>query len=114
MGVEVIKTFAALIGILGLILLMAWGFRRMGLAKGGFEKGVRGWKLLGVKTLAPGKQIYIIEVGNKLLLVGSTDKMMTPLMEIEDFENMDLIAEAVSGSKSPLPSFKDFLRRAER
>jgi flagellar biosynthetic protein FliO len=113
-GVEVIKTFAALLGILGLILLLAWSFRRFGLAKGGFDRGVPGWKLLGVKSLAPGKQIYIIEVGKKLLLVGSTDKMMTPLMEIDDAESAKLVSEAVAGNKTQLPSFKDFLRRAEK
>ena len=86
----------------------------MGLAKGGFDKGVPGWKLLGVKALAPGKQIFIIEVGKKMLLVGLTDKMMTPLMEIDDSENMYLITEAVAGSKAQLPNFKDFLRRAEK
>lgn len=114
MGVEVIKTFAALIGILGLILLLAWSFRKLGLARGGLDKGVPGWNLLGVKSIAPGKQIYIIEVGKKLLLVGSTDKMMTPLMEVSDKENVDLITTAVSGSKVAIPSFKDFLRRAEK
>jgi flagellar biosynthetic protein FliO len=114
MGVEILKTFAALIGILGLILLLAWSFRRFGLAKGGFDKGAPGWKLLGVKALAPGKQIYIIEVGKKLLLVGSTDKTIAPLMEIDDEENIELVSNAVTGSKAPLPTFRDFLRRAER
>ena len=114
MGLEVVKTFAVLIGILGLILLLAWGFRRLGFAKGSFDKGAPGWKVLGVKVLAPGKQIFIVEVGTKTLLIGSTEKMMTPLMELTDDEDRDLLHEALSGSTKSLPSFKDFLRRAER
>jgi flagellar biogenesis protein FliO len=111
---EILKTFAALIGILGLILLMAWGFRRLGFARGTFDKGAAGWRILGVKALSPGKQIFIVEVGKSTLLIGSTDKMLTPLMEISDKEDQDLIRAAVAGSKPQMPNFKDFLRKAQQ
>jgi len=113
-GAEILKAFAALLGILGLIFLLAYGFRRFGLARGSFDKGAPGWKVLGVKSLAPGKQVYVLEIGTRTLLIGSTDKMITPLMEIKDDEDQELIKQAVAGGKPVLPSFKDFLRRAEQ
>jgi flagellar biogenesis protein FliO len=111
---EILKTFAALIGILGLILLMAWGFRRMGFARGTFDKGADGWRVLGVKALSPGKQIYIVEVGRRTLLIGATDKMLTSLMEISDKEDREMIHIAVAGSKPQMPNFMDFLRKAQK
>ena len=114
MTAEVLKTFAALIGILGLILLMAWGFRRLGFARGTFDKGSAGWRVLGVKALSPGKHIYIVEVGKRTLLIGSTDKTISPLMEISDQEERDLVRTAVTGSKAQPPNFMDFLRKAQK
>ena len=113
MGLELIKTFAALIGIIGMILLLAWIFRRLGLSRGSFDKGAPGWKVIGVKVLAPGKQIFVVEVGSRTLLIGATDKMMTPLMEIADEKEREIIGKAISGNTGQLPSFKDFLKRAQ-
>ena len=114
MTAEILKTFAALIGILGLILLLAWGFRRMGFARGTFDKGTTGWRVLGVKALSPGKQIYIVEVGRRTLLIGATDKMLTSLMEISEKEDQDMIRTAIAGNKPQLPNFMDFLRKAQQ
>lgn len=111
MGLDVVKTFAALALVLGLIFVLAWAYRRYMPTGVAGVKDRKGWRLLGVRVLAPGKQVFVLEVGSKLLLIGTADKQITPLMEVSDKGDCELIEDALA-SKPPVP-FSEFLKRAK-
>lgn len=111
MSLDLVKTFAALTFVLGLIFVLAWAYKKY-LPAG--QIGAReqdGWRLLGTRALGPGRQIFVLEVGTKLLLVGGTEKSITPLMEIDNETDRKLIVDALSNK--PTVSFADVLRRSK-
>jgi flagellar protein FliO/FliZ len=112
MWMELLKTVAVLCAVLALIFALAYLLRRLKLAQPLAEQGLTGWRIIGTKTLAPKRQVYLMEVGTKLLLIGVTDRSMSALMEISDAAERDKVIEAIS-RKRTLPSFKDFLKRAQ-
>ncbi|MBU0509496.1 flagellar biosynthetic protein FliO [bacterium] len=111
--IDVLKTIAALAGILGLILGLAYVLRRLNLGGRFSDSSSEGWRILGTKMLGPKRQIYVLEVGSSLLLVGTTEKTMTPLMEIRDPADRQAVIEAVTRKPHGAPSFRDLLKRAE-
>ncbi|MBK6766407.1 MAG: flagellar biosynthetic protein FliO [bacterium] len=109
MSIDLVKTFASLAFVLGLIFVLAWAYKKYMPAG---QIGVReqdGWRLLGTRALGPGRQIHVFEVGRKLLLIGATDKSLSTLMEIEGEEDCSMVKNALS--IKPSVSFADVLRR---
>jgi len=113
MALQLIKTVAALAGILGLIFGLAYLVKRFNLAGPRADGGTEGWRVLGIRALGPKRQIYILEVGTHVLVVGTTDRTMATLMEISDPAERDKLLGALNKPKRTLPSFQDLLRRAE-
>ncbi len=111
MGPDAFKTFAALAFVLGLIFLMAWAYRKYLPTGSPTGKEQDGWKILGSRMLGPGRQVVVMEVGSKLLLVGMTKENMTPLMEIDAESDRKLVTDALSTKSST--SFADVLKRAK-
>jgi flagellar biosynthetic protein FliO len=113
MALEFLKTMAVLALVLGLIFGLAYLARKFKLGGTLSDNSTPGWRVLGTKMLGPKRQIVIMEVGTKLLLIGMTDKAMTPLMELDNQADKDLVVAATSKRKLGGPKFQDFLRRAE-
>jgi flagellar protein FliO/FliZ len=113
MALELLKTLAVLALVLGLIFGLAWLARKLKLGGAMNDGNTAGWRVLGTKTLGPKRQVVIMEVGTKLVLIGMTEKTMTPLMELDGQADKDLVLAATSGKKSAGPRFQDFLRRAQ-
>lgn len=112
MGLDLIKTFSSLAFVLGLIFVLAWAYKKYMPAG---QLGVRdqeGWRLLGTRALGPGRQIYVFEIGRKLLLIGATDKSMSTLMEIDNDDECTMVRNALSSK--PSVSFADVLRRSKQ
>jgi flagellar biosynthetic protein FliO len=113
LALEFLKSLAALTAILALIFGLAYLLKRLKLVGPAADAATPGWRMLGIKTLGPKRQIYVMEVGTKLLLIGVTDKSMNRLMEIGDPAEKELVLEATSKKKTPGVKFQDFLRRAQ-
>lgn len=111
MGIDVLKTFAALAFVLGLIFILAWAYRKYLPTGSPAGKEQEGWRVLGSRMLGPGRQIIVLEVGRKLLLVGMTKEHMSPLMEVDGEVDRKLIADALSNKSSA--SFADILRKTK-
>ena len=111
MGVDVFKTFVALAFVLGLIFVLAWAFRKYLPTGSPVGKEQEGWRVLGSRILGPGRQIIVLEVGEKLLLVGLTKDNMSNLMEIDSETDRKLVTDALSNK--PSASFADILKRTK-
>ena len=108
---SILKTIAVLLGVLGLIFLLAYLARRLGLSRFRGGRGETGLEIIGVRTLGPRRQVVVLKVGQTILLVGATDKSLTPLMEIRDTDEQEKILQGFERS-SPL-SFKGILAKLE-
>jgi flagellar biosynthetic protein FliO len=111
MWFELLKSGAALALVLALIFVLAYLARRVQARRSGGVQAVNGWRILGVKSLGPRKQVFIVEVGSRILLVGATDRMMTTLAEIKDDAERQLLLGAVEKKPVAIPSFSDLLKK---
>jgi flagellar protein FliO/FliZ len=71
-------------------------------------------QILGTRAVAPNKYIQIVEVGDRVLIIGITDSSVSLLSEITDRETIQLLKtekSKESAVKSPEMSFTDFLKR---
>ncbi|MBM3324479.1 MAG: flagellar biosynthetic protein FliO [Calditrichaeota bacterium] len=108
---SILKMIAVLLGVLGLILLLAYLARRLGLARYRSHPDGSGVEILGIRSLGPRRQVVILRVGDGILLVGATDRNLTPLMEIRDPAESEKI---LKGFEKTLPSsFRGILRKFE-
>ena len=113
MLLQLLKTLAVLGAVLALILALAYVLRRLKQSGALGESAGEGWRVLSVKHLGPRRQIFVLEVGARLLLVGVTDRTITPLMEITDPAECETLRAAVGRRQRAVPNFHDFLRRAQ-
>jgi len=112
-ALAIVKTIAILAGVIALIFGLAWLLRRLNLSTSLADGGNEGWRVLAVKMIGPKRQIYVMEVGSRILLIGFTDKTMTPLMEVHDPAEREKLLDALGRRRKAPVSFKDFLHRAQ-
>jgi len=96
--------------VLVAVCVLAWGVIKFGLrrlypsARAGAGGGPI--KVLARLPLEPRQTLYIVEVGGKTLLVGSGDRPVNVIAELD----ADAVTEAVAAAPRPR-SFADVLRR---
>ena len=109
----IFKTLGSLILVVGLMLLLLFWIRKMGLAKGGSsQEGLI--TVLDSQMLAPKKQVSVLEVAGAYLVVGLTEQQITLLATLDA---NDRLTEAAHSRKTfaPLPaSFASLLNKATR
>jgi flagellar biosynthetic protein FliO len=113
MALQVLKMVAALAAVLSLIFILMWLAKKLNLARALGEGGQRGWRVLSSRALGPRRQVYLLEVGSKLLVIGATEKSLTTLTEVHDPAERDLILSALENKKRASNRFDDFLRKAQ-
>lgn len=107
-GFDAPRVFTALAVVIGLILLLRWGVRR--LAPRGMGNGSRAINVLARCHISHKQKILIVQVGRRLLVVGDGGQGLTTLCEISDpDESASLLAQM---GKSPATSFERVLSRA--
>ncbi len=113
MFIELLKTLGVLAGVLGLIFLLAFAVRRLGLAQVGSSSHSPGWKILGVKSLGSRRQLYALEVGTRILVIGVNDKSITTLSEITNGDECAIVRDALTPPRRKLPLFADVMKKFE-
>jgi flagellar biogenesis protein FliO len=105
-----VKMLLALALTVGLLLLALWGLKQIMGKQGasGKQAGERPLKILASTYLAPRKTIHLVEVGKRILVVGSGNDEVTSLGVITDPEEMEMIRK-LSHSEG---GFTDVLRKA--
>lgn len=107
----IFKTLGSLTIVVGLMLLLLFWIRKMGLAGGGSrQEGLI--TVLDSRMLAPKKQVSVLEVAGAYLVVGLTEQQITLLATLAP---NDRLKEATHSRKTstPLPaSFASLLNKA--
>jgi flagellar biosynthetic protein FliO len=111
MALQLLKTLAALTAVLGLIFLLVWVAKKLRWGRAFGDSTSDGWRILSIKSLGPKRQILLLEVGKRLLVIGATDRSMTSLAEITEDSEREAVLEAVAPKKRG--GFHDILRKAQ-
>ena len=117
MGMELLKTFVALVAVLGLmgaLMVAVKKYFRVGTGRGGEIVDI---EVLSQKTLQPKRQLYVVKVLNKVLVLGSTENGIQALGEIDDDAVIRSVEERQEEKKlrsvSTRSSFRQKLHQAE-
>ncbi len=102
-------TLAAVVAVLAVVLVVV---RRYAAGQISAKSGAQ-FRIIGQIALQPKKQVYLLLVADRLLVVGAADQGMTTLAEITDPEAIAALVEArtapvtsrfpLFSSQSPLP-----------
>ncbi len=107
----IFKTLGSLIIVVGIMLLLLFWIRKMGLVRvGSRQEGLI--SVLDSQMLAPKKQVSVLEVAGTYLVIGLTEQKITLLATLDA---NDRLKEAAHSRKTipPLPaSFASMLNKA--
>ncbi|MBK9120294.1 MAG: flagellar biosynthetic protein FliO [Phycisphaerales bacterium] len=114
------RTTTALVAVVALILLLAWGYRAA-LGQRGLPLVARprhpGLLEVVTRTTLTARQVlYLVRVGPRLVLIGASGEALRPLHAIEDADLCaQLLGQAVSGrTESETAAFQRWLEEAAR
>ena len=109
---EVFTVICALLGIIGQMFLAFYAARWLNKHfNGGFGGSHRMIKIIECTGVAPDKQLMIVEVGNKCMLIGVTPNSVNKICDL-DREDVELYE---SGDTVPaVPAESGFMRSLKR
>ncbi|MBD5141914.1 MAG: flagellar biosynthetic protein FliO [Ruminococcus sp.] len=109
---EVFTVICALLGIIGLMFLAFYAARWLNKHfNGGFGGSRRMIKIIECTGVAPDKQLMIVEVGNKCMLIGVTPNSVNKICDL-DREDVELYE---SGDTVPaVPAGSGFMQNLKR
>lgn len=117
MVLELAKTLFALVAVLGLMFVLVVALKRFFLMGPKNKSEVVDIEVLSQKTLQPKRQLYVVRVLNKILVLSSTEQGIQAVGEIDDQESLRTIESRQEEIRlerpSSLMSFKQKLYRAE-
>ena len=100
-----LQPLAALGIVIGLIFLTRWGLRRIGLVRhlGGRNNVLQ---VLATTSLSPRHQMFLVRMGERLVLVGSGPGGLARLAEVTDPDEVAQLL-AAAGNGEALKSFEE-------
>jgi flagellar protein FliO/FliZ len=101
------QMIAALLLVVGLILLAYYVSTRLMRKLPALRPGNQHIRLLEVRAMGPRKSLILIEVSGEYLLLASSGDQLNLIKQIEMLEEIEILEEP-----DPRPSFLSFLRRA--
>jgi flagellar protein FliO/FliZ len=104
----------SLAGVILLILVMRWLGKRL-IPGAGHSKASSAVQILVRSTIGPRQQLMLVQVGRRLVLVGSGGAEMNPLCQIEDpAEVAELLGQIQGEKRAGLKNFSAIFGRAEK
>jgi flagellar biogenesis protein FliO len=105
-----VRTSASLAGVVGLIVLLAWGYRAASGASGRLGRRLRGTEpgliqILGRASLGPRQGLCLVRVGPQLVLLGTTHDSLRALTVVQD---ADFAARLAGQHSRPLGQRAEF------
>lgn len=100
--------------VLGLLYLTMWVLRRYVLGsqarRTGTGRALGAIDILDSATLAPNRTVYLVEVADRVLVLGATTTALATLAEIREPEAIDLLKRGAGPTAMAPPSFAEHLR----
>ena len=87
-----VRTFVSLIAVLALLYLGVIGLKKYLMQRNGINKSLATLKVIGSTFLGPKKAIYLVQVIDRILILGVTDTQVSLLSEITDQETLKIYA----------------------
>lgn len=117
MALELVKTLFALVAVLGLMFAVVWALKKFFFLGPGSKSELVDIEVLSQKTLQPKRQLYVVKVLNKVLVLSSTEHGIQAVGEIDDqaaIRSIENRQEEIRLERSTSrPSFKQKLCQAE-
>lgn len=110
MTTEFLMALISLLGVIGLIFLTYFGSKWLNkkFRFGSFNGADKGIKVIGCVGIAQDKQLIVVTVGKKNLLLGVTPAAVTKICDLDD----DDISDFISSSENTDSSFFSNLKKA--
>ena len=100
--------------VVGLIYLTMWALKRFVLGPQARTRGAPltgRLELLDTTHLGPNRTVYLVEVADRVLVLGATQTTLSTLAEIKEPGAIDLLKAAPAEDAPPPPSFADTFQR---
>lgn len=81
-----IKTIVVLIGLLALVVLTVWMFKKISHGRLRTFNYLKSIKIIEKRPLSPKSMLYLIEVNGKQVLIAESQLEVKPVMTIDSFE----------------------------
>ena len=109
MGALLFRTILSLIVVFGILYLVVFGLKKaMGQKGSGKNSGIS-LKVIGSTFLGPKKAVYVVQVIDRVLILGVTDAQVSMLSEISDEETLKTLRPIQNAQKSSTASFSEHL-----
>jgi flagellar biogenesis protein FliO len=108
------RVLLALGAVIGLILLLRWGVKKMvpGVAA---SRSTQAMKVLSRCVVSPRQRLLLVQVGNRLVVVGDGGSQLNPLCQITDAEEVSaLLAQVREESTTIAARFDSIFGRAKK
>ena len=100
--------------VIGLIYLTMWALKRFVLGPQARTKAARltgRLEVLDTTHLAPNRTVYLVEVADRVLVLGATQSTLSTLAEIKEPGAIDLLKAGPSEPSAGPPSFAEHIQR---
>lgn len=113
-GGSVVKTFIVLVLVVALIYGLARLARRFNPTRFPKLQASGEIEVLATQALFQGRLLHVVRVGDKVMVLGSTDQSVSRLASLneEDIESMLALRQVKESSKAPASSFRGALAGA--
>ncbi len=106
---SLLKIISALAVTVGVMIVVAYLFKKIVKKGGGVINGRELIKILSAKYLGPKSSIMLIDVLGKIMVVGISSSKISLLTEIVDSESLEQLKD-VQGQEGKSASFSDCLK----
>jgi|GEM_PF-2408277 flagellar biosynthetic protein FliO len=110
MGWLLLKTVASLLGVLALMVAVVWAIKRFVVENRSRGGNIVEIDILGQRALQPKRSILVVQVLNKVLVVGNTEEGMRTLTEIDD---EDVLRQLTAARIQEETRYEGFVRKGD-
>src|SRR5688500_9190935 len=100
--------------VIGLIYVVMWLLRTYLGGKRPLIRAAGRMDVLEATVLAPGRSLYLVEVANRVLVLGATSGSLTTLAEITDPAGIELLKKRAHDEEASPPPFAEQLEAITR
>jgi len=109
MGAMLFRTLLSLVIVFGILYLVVFGLKKMMGQKRSGRNSAIALNVIGSTFLGPKKAVYLVQVADRVLILGVTDSQVSMLSEISDEETLKTLKPLQNAQKNTTTSFSEHL-----